>query len=473
MLKIQIISKLIKNLGHIPTKGQKLVMDMLSEVVLDPGKNEIILLKGFAGTGKTTLIRSLVKVLGEFHLKSVLLAPTGRAAKVLSNIALKDAYTIHKKIYRQKSSKDGFGKFVLEKNLHSNTLFIIDEASMISNHAFDNSIFGSGRVLDDLIEFVYNDKRCKLLLIGDTAQLPPVGLEISPALDPLILEGYGMKVREGFLDEVVRQSKNSGILYNATEIRKLLVKKSFEIPSVKLDNFTDITRLYGEYLVEELTSSYDREGIENSIVVVRSNKMANRYNQGIRNTILWREEEVSTGDFLMVVKNNYFWLQENESVGFIANGDIIEILKINGYQERYGFRFADMVLKLKDYANLEFEAKVLLDTIHVETASMSNEDNKKLFYSVLEDYSKENSRKKQFDGVRNDEFFNALQVKFGYAVTCHKAQGGQWKNVFVDQGFIREDMVNIEYLRWLYTAITRATSKLYLVNFSDKFFTPQ
>ena len=470
MLKIHIISELIKNLGHIPTEGQKLVMDMLSEVVLDPGKREIILLKGFAGTGKTTLIRSFVKVLGELHMKSVLLAPTGRAAKVLSNITLKVAYTIHKKIYRQKSSKDGFGKFVLEKNLHSNTFFIIDEASMISNHAFDNSIFGSGKVLDDLIEYVYNDKRCKLLLIGDTAQLPPVGLEISPALDPLVLEGYGMKVREGFLDEVVRQSENSGILYNATEIRKLLVKKSFDIPSVKHENFTDITRLYGEDLVEELTSSYDREGIENSIVVVRSNKMANRYNQGIRNTILWREEEVSTGDFLMVVKNNYFWLQENESVGFIANGDIVEILKINGYQERYGFRFADMVLKLKDYADIEFEAKVLLDTIHVEAASMSNEENKKLFYSVQEDYSEESSKKKQFDGVRNNEYFNALQVKFGYAVTCHKAQGGQWKNIFVDQGFISEDMVNIEYLRWLYTAITRATSKLYLVNFSDKFF---
>jgi len=472
MLKIQIISKLIKNLGHIPTEGQKMVMDMISEVVLDPEKKEVVLLKGFAGTGKTTLIRSLVKVFGEFHFKSVLLAPTGRAAKVLSNIALKDAYTIHKKIYRQKSSKDGFGKFVLEKNLYSNTLFIIDEASMISNHAFNNSIFGSGRVLDDLIEYVYNDKRCKLLLIGDTAQLPPVGLEISPALDPLVLAGYGMTVREGFLDEVVRQSKNSGILYNATEIRKLLVKKSFEIPSVKLENFTDIARLHGEDLVEGLSSSYDREGLENSIVVVRSNKMANRYNQGIRNTILWREEEVSTGDFLMVVKNNYFWLQENESVGFIANGDIVEILRINGYQERYGFRFADMVLKLKDYADIEFEAKVLLDTIHVEAASMSNEENKKLFYSVLEDYSKESSKKKQFDGVRNDEFYNALQVKFGYAVTCHKAQGGQWKNVFIDQGFIREDMVNIEYLRWLYTAITRATSKLYLVNFSDKFFTP-
>ncbi len=472
MLKFQIISKLIKNLGHIPTEGQKFVMDMLSEVILDPDKREIILLKGFAGTGKTTLIRSLVKVLGEFHIKSVLLAPTGRAAKVLSNIALKDAYTIHKKIYRQKSSKDGFGKFVLEKNLHSNTLFIIDEASMISNHAFNNSIFGSGRVLDDLIEFVYNDKRCKLLLIGDTAQLPPVGLEISPALNPLVLEGYGMEVREGFLDEVVRQSKNSGILHNATEIRRLLVKKSFEIPSIKIENFTDITRLHGEDLVEELSSSYDREGLENSIVVVRSNKMANSYNQGIRNTILWREEEVSTGDFLMVVKNNYFWLQENESVGFIANGDIVEILKINEYQERYGFRFADMVLKLKDYANLEFEAKVLLDTIHVEAASMSSEENKKLFYSVLEDYSKESSKKKQFDGVRNDEFYNALQVKFGYAVTCHKAQGGQWNNIFVDQGFIKEDMVNIEYLRWLYTAITRATSKLYLVNFSDKFFIP-
>lgn len=470
MLKIHINSILLRNLGHTPTSGQEVVLDMLSEVILDPGKREIILLKGFAGTGKTTLIRSFVKVLFELQLKSVLLAPTGRAAKVLANIAGKDAFTIHKKIYRQRSSKDGFGKFVLEKNLHSNTFFIVDEASMISNSSFDNSIFGSGRVLDDLVKYVYNDKRCKLILIGDTAQLPPVGLEISPALDPSVLKGYGMTVGEGFLDEVVRQSEDSGILFNATKVRKLLSKKSFELPSVKLENFTDITRVFGVDLVEEITSTYDRDGLENSIIVVRSNKMANRYNQGIRNEILWREEEVSTGDYLMVVKNNYFWLQENESVGFIANGDILEILKIKGYQERYGFRFADMVLKLLDYTNIEFEAKVLLDTLHVEAASLSNEENKKLFYSILEDYSEESSKKKQFESVRDNKFFNALQVKFGYAVTCHKAQGGQWKNVFIDQGFLSENMVNIEYLRWLYTAITRATSKLYLVNFSDKFF---
>lgn len=470
MLKIHINSILLRNLGHTPTSGQEVVLDMLSEVILDPGKREIILLKGFAGTGKTTLIRSFVKVLRELQLKSVLLAPTGRAAKVLANIAGKEAFTIHKKIYRQKSSKDGFGKFVLEENLHSNTFFIVDEASMISNSSFDNSIFGSGRVLDDLVKYVYNDKRCKLILIGDTAQLPPVGLEISPALDPTVLKGYGMTVREGFLDEVVRQSEDSGILFNATKVRKLLSKKSFELPSVKLENFTDITRVFGVDLVEEITSTYDRDGLENSIIVVRSNKMANRYNQGIRNEILWREEEVSTGDYLMVVKNNYFWLQEDESVGFIANGDILEILKIKGYQERYGFRFADMVFKLLDYTNIEFEAKVLLDTLHVEAASLSNEENKKLFYSILEDYSEESSKKKQFESVRENKFFNALQVKFGYAVTCHKAQGGQWKNVFVDQGFLSEDKVNIEYLRWLYTAITRATSNLYLVNFSDKFF---
>lgn len=470
MLKIHINSILLRNLDHTPTSGQEVVLDMLSEVILDPGKREIILLKGFAGTGKTTLIRSFVKVLRELQLKSVLLAPTGRAAKVLANIAGKEAFTIHKKIYRQKSSKDGFGKFVLEENLHSNTFFIVDEASMISNSSFDNSIFGSGRVLDDLVKYVYNDKRCKLILIGDTAQLPPVGLEISPALDPTVLKGYGMTVREGFLDEVVRQSEDSGILFNATKVRKLLSKKSFELPSVKLENFTDITRVFGVDLVEEITSTYDRDGLENSIIVVRSNKMANRYNQGIRNEILWREEEVSTGDYLMVVKNNYFWLQEDESVGFIANGDILEILKIKGYQERYGFRFADMVFKLLDYTNIEFEAKVLLDTLHVEAASLSNEENKKLFYSILEDYSEESSKKKQFESVRENKFFNALQVKFGYAVTCHKAQGGQWKNVFVDQGFLSEDKVNIEYLRWLYTAITRATSNLYLVNFSDKFF---
>jgi len=470
MLKNHIIASLEDNLEHEPTSSQQELMGVLADFILRPDRKEVLLVKGFAGTGKTTLLSALVKTLQSFRLRSVLMAPTGRAAKVFASFAGKTAYTIHKKIYRQKSTKDGFGKFVLEKNLHHKTFFLVDEASMISNMNVEMSVFGSGRLLDDLISYVYNDKSCKMILIGDTAQLPPVGLEISSALDKKILEGYGLEIHELFLKDIVRHSIGSGILMNATSVRKQIESGDIRIPVLNLEGYQDILRISGENLLEEITISYDRSGMDSSKIIVRSNKWANKYNAGIRNQILWKESEVSIGDLIMIVKNNYYWADEENRIDFIANGDIAEIIKIKSYQERYGFRFADLVIKFPDYQDLELTAKVLLDTITLEAASMGEKENKELFYAVLEDYPEAKTKKQRFDQVRNDPFFNALQIKFAYAVTCHKAQGGQWPVVFIDQGYLNQDMINIEYLRWLYTAMTRATEKLYLVNFKDEYF---
>ncbi len=470
MLKNHLISIISGNLGYEPTASQDALMEVLADFILRPDRKEVLLVKGFAGTGKTTLISALVKTLQHFRLRSVLMAPTGRAAKVFASFAGKTAYTIHKKIYRQKSTRDGFGKFVLEKNLHHKTLFLVDEASMISNQSRELSIFGSGRLLDDLITYVYNENSCKLILIGDTAQLPPVGLEISSALDKKVLEGYDLEVHEVFLSDIVRQALGSGILMNATSIRNQIESNDIRLPSLNLKGFDDIIRISGEDLIEEISGVYDKKGMESTMIVVRSNKMANKYNAGIRNQILWKESEIANGDYIMVVKNNYFWVDDDHQIDFIANGDIAEIKKIASYEERYGYRFADLVLTFPDYNNLELKAKAMLDTIMIEAPALNENQNKELFYKVLEDYPDTKSKKQQFDRVRNDPFFNALQIKFAYAVTCHKAQGGQWPTVFIDQGYLNQEMINIEYLRWLYTAITRATEKLYLVNFRDEYF---
>jgi len=469
MLTDHIKNIILEKLEFQPTIDQNNLIDGLSEFIMDNDSNSVLLIKGYAGTGKTTIISALVKAFKSLKIKSVLLAPTGRAAKVLSAFSKKAAYTIHKKIYKQKSSKDGFGVFVLDTNLHSNTFFIVDEASMISNSG-DNSIFGSGRLLDDLIKYVYNDKSCKLILIGDVAQLPPVRIEISPALETKQFDFYNLKVLEYNLRKVVRQKENSGILFNATNIRNLISEENYVFPKLELNEIADIEKVPGNELIEKISDSYDKSGYEDTIIITRSNKRANQYNKGIRNQILWREEEISVGDFLMVVKNNYFWIDESEEIDFIANGDIAEILKIKKYEERYGFRFADVTLRLIDYSGLEIDCKIILDTLDINSAALSSDDNKQLFYNVLEDYQNENTKKKQYKGVKNDEFFNALQVKFSYAITCHKAQGGQWKNVFIDHGYVNEDMMNKEYLRWLYTAFTRPTEKLYLVNFDKRFF---
>jgi exodeoxyribonuclease V len=470
MLKDHIKKSILTKLGLKPTNDQLKLIEDLSEFIIDTDSRKVFLVKGYAGTGKTTVISALVKTTEELNIKSLLLAPTGRAAKVLSSYSQKSAFTIHKKIYRQKSSKDGFGTFVLNVNLLSNTLFIVDEASMISNQSNDISIFGSGQLLNDLLSFVYNDKNCKLILVGDTAQLPPVGIEISPALDAKYLSSYNYKVKEVTLTEVLRQSKESGVLYNATQVRTLMNSKLDDFPKIQVDQFIDIEAITGTELLEKISDSYDKYGLENTIIITRSNKRANQYNKGIRSKILWREEEIAAGDLIMVVKNNYFWILENEDIDFIANGDIAEIVKIKKYTERYGYRFADVVLRFIDYNNVEIGCKIILDTLDIATAALPSDDNKKLFYNILEDYADVKAKKPKYEKVKNNPFFNALQVKFAYAVTCHKAQGGQWKSVFVDHGYFADHQVDIEFLRWLYTALTRTTDKLYLVNFNKRFF---
>lgn len=471
MLKDHIKSCILKNFEHEPTRGQVKLIENLSEFILDDDPHQLFILKGYAGTGKTTVISALVRATEELKIRSLLLAPTGRAAKVLSSYSKKPAFTIHKKIYRQKSSKDGFGTFVLNANLYSNTLFIVDEASMISNQSNDISIFGSGRLLNDLLEFVYNDKNCKLILIGDTAQLPPVGIELSPALDIDVLSSFNYKVKEIVLTQVLRQSEESGILFNATQVRSNILSKPVEFPKIQVDQFNDIETLSGNELIEKINDSYDKYGLENTIVITRSNKRANQYNKGIRSKILWREEEIAVGDFIMVVKNNYFWISDNENIDFIANGDIAEIIQIKKYTERYGFRFADVVIRLIDYNNIEITCKIILDTLDINSAALTSDDNKKLFYNIVEDYAETKRKKAKYEKVKMNPFFNALQVKFAYAVTCHKAQGGQWKSVFVDHGYFSDEMMDVEFLRWLYTAFTRPTEKLYLVNFNKRFFT--
>ena len=470
MLKNHISGLLAENLGYEPTAAQLTFIDVMAGFITPGNEMDILLLNGYAGTGKTTLVRSLVRTLDEFKQHYVLLAPTGRAAKVLAAYTGKPAYTVHKKIYRQKSARDGLGLFVLDRNLKANTLFIVDEASMIANQESDKSMFGSGRLLDDLVEYVYSKSGCKLLLIGDTAQLPPVGLDISPALDPAVMEQYDLSVKSVFLDDVVRQSLDSGILVNANMLRKGVEKKAKAWPQFETSTFPDISRIYGSDLIEEITESFDRGKMANTIVVTRSNKRANLYNEGIRNKILWKEEEITKGDMMMVVRNNYFWAQEEPELDFIANGDIAEIVEIEDYQDRYGFRFADVLLRFPDYNDTELDTKIMLDTISLESPSLGYEENRQLYFNILEDYPDIKNKKKKYELVREHAFFNALQVKFAYAITCHKAQGGQWDTVFVDQGYMKEEMIDTEYYRWLYTAVTRATKRLYLVNFGDQLF---
>ena len=465
-----IYNNLCKNLGNTPTDDQSDALKKISGYICDNNNDVIFLMTGYAGTGKTSIISSVVKTLDLLRMRAVLLAPTGRAAKVLASYSGRQAFTVHKKIYRQKSSKDGLGSFSLDRNLHKDTFFIVDEASMVSNSSGDSSLFGSGKLLDDLIEYVYSGTDCKLILVGDTAQLPPVGSVLSPALDPASLGGYGFGLISCELRQVVRQSETSGVLMNATRVRLQVAETNLVHPSIDCINYKDTIRITGEELIDEISSAYGTCGMEGTIIVVNSNKQANRYNQGIRNRIFFREEEISPGDMVMVVKNNYFIIDEDEDgAGFIANGDIAEVKKIRKYEERYGFHFADMVLKFPDY-NLEIESKVMMDVLHLDTPALPSEKNKELYQSILADYLNIKNRRKQFEAVKNNPYFNALQIKFAYAVTCHKAQGGQWERVFIDQGMFNRNEITIDYLRWFYTALTRSTDKVYLVNFSENFF---
>ena len=471
MLKNHIKALLHKNLTFTATHCQSRLIDGISECISHADKDRIILIRGFAGTGKTTMISSLTKSLLSVKIRSVLLAPTGRAAKVMSGYTGMPAYTIHKKIYRQQSSADGMGKFVLDRNLHTNTFFIIDEASMISNGNGDSLVFGSGRLLDDLYEYVCSGFNCRLIITGDTAQLPPVGINVSPALDQFTLGGYGTEVKVFELTDVVRQASDSGILSCATQIRNMISggnSKGF----IKLDisSFTDIERISGEELAENLSLCYEKHGVYETTVITRSNKRANLYNNGIRNSILFREDQISRGDLLMIVKNNYYWKDDDGRLDFIANGDIGEIVTIYGYEELYGFHYADICLRLIDYEDMELDCKIFLDTLSIDTASFSVAQNRKLIDSVSEDYIEINNKQKRWEKIRNNPYFNALQVKYAYALTCHKAQGGQWKSVFVDHGYLVEGMVDNEFYRWLYTAFTRSVEKLYLVNFQPAFF---
>jgi len=465
-----IYNSLCKNLGNVPTEDQSESLKKIAAYICDNNNDVIFLMTGYAGTGKTSVIGAIVKTLDALRMRSVLLAPTGRAAKVLASYSGRQAFTVHKKIYRQKSSKDGFGSFSLDRNLHKDTFFIVDESSMVSNSSGDSSLFGSGKLLDDLIEFVYSGVDCKLILVGDTAQLPPIGAIVSPALDPQSLGNYGFGLISCELRQVVRQSETSGVLMNATRVRLQVAESNLVHPSIDCINYKDTIRITGEELIDEISTAYGACGMEGTIIVVNSNKQANRYNQGIRNRIFFREEEISAGDMVMVVKNNYSIIDENEEgPGFIANGDIAEVKKIRKYEERYGFRFADMVLKFPDY-DLEVESKVMMDVLHLDTPALPSDKNKELYQNILADYIDLKTRKKQFEAVKNNPYFNALQIKFAYAVTCHKAQGGQWERVFIDQGMFNRNEITIDYLRWFYTALTRSTDRVYLVNFAEDFF---
>ena len=454
-----------QNFPYQPTLEQEKVMQRLSDFLFLPKNDAIFLLKGYAGTGKTSLFSALVKTLGQLQQKCVLLAPTGRAAKVFASYAGHPAYTIHKKIYRQHSVSADMGGFSLNDNLAKHTLFIVDEASMISNEGLAGSVFGSGYLLDDLVQFVYSGEGCRLMLMGDTAQLPPVGEDLSPALSAEALRGYSLQVFEETLTQVVRHGQESGVLWNATALRQLIAADNYyALPKIKVNGFADIRIISGETLIMSLEECYQRDGEDDTIVICRTNKRANIYNKGIRAQILWREEELEGGDRLMVAKNNYFWTQQEKQLDFIANGEMAVVRRIRNERTLYGFRFADVTLMLPD-CDAEIVATVLLDTLHSEAPALTKEENERLFNEVLEDYSDITQKRDRLKKLKEDPYYNALQIKYAYAVTCHKAQGGQWKNVFIDQGYMPEDALTPDYFRWLYTAFTRATGTLYLVNY--------
>ncbi len=464
MLQNFIASRILAELPFEPTEQQTQLIQELGVFLMSTDSEKAFLLRGYAGTGKTSVVSALVRALNELKQKTVLLAPTGRAAKVIAGYSGFPAFTIHKKIYRQKSMSEF--RFQLADNLHTHTLFIVDEASMISNVGTE-STFGTGRLLDDLVEFVYSSDGCSLLILGDTAQLPPVMQPHSPALECDKLQGYGLKVHEFTLTHVVRQALESGILHNATLLRQQLVdERTAEFPRFDLLGFADIHKLNGMELIDEIQRSYDGVGVEDTIVVTRSNKRANIYNNGIRARVMMKEDELTNGDLLMVTRNNYFWNKPYKEIDFIANGDILEVMRVGKYHNMYDFRFVDLTLRSLDY-EWEIDARIWLDALQAESPTAMNELTNKLFQAIAEDYPEITSKKVLYKKILESEYFNALQVKFAYAVTCHKAQGGQWKKVFIDPGQIAEEQLNSDFYRWLYTALTRASETVFLVNFPD------
>ncbi len=471
MQSITIATQIYEKLSVQPTENQKKIIESFSNYLSEDNSSTFFILNGYAGTGKTTLIAAIVSALKSLGIKTILLAPTGRAAKVLSQYSGEKALTIHKRIYREQTNAAYESKFSLNINRENEALFIVDEASMLSSGTnADKTIFGSGSLLDDLIQYVRSGKRCRLMLVGDSAQLPPVGDDYSPALSPVEFLPFGEVVYQT-MDEVVRQEQSSGILFNATLVRCMLENSIFEIPHLDMQ-YSDIEAVNGGEFLEKLQECYDRYGRDQTIVITRSNKRANRYNEGIRRNILFAEEEIESGDMLMVVKNNYHYTERIEDcpMSFIANGDIARLKRIRRFEELYGFRYANAVLEFGDYDNTEIECKVLLDTINSESPSLTYEQSQKLFYEVEKDYADIKSKIKRFKEIRENEYFNALQVKFSYAVTCHKAQGGQWSAVFIDRFLFGDEPMTKDMLRWLYTALTRATERVFLVNFDEKFF---
>ena len=459
-------------LGMVPTAEQEHAIDVFSLFMTDRDDRVVMILRGSAGTGKTTLAGAIVRAMNVLKQKMILLAPTGRAAKVFALNADHPAYTIHRRIYRQKSAGD-IAAFNLNYNNNRDTLFMIDEASMIANQGYGDSSFGSGCLLDDLMQFVYNGANCRMVLVGDKAQLPPVGEDESPALMSDVLRAYGMKVYECDLNQVLRQKADegaeSGILWNATRIRTMI--DDWILPKIRFQGFADIVRVPGDELIDSLATSYSRAGMDETIVITRSNKRANIYNQGIRNMVLDREDELCRGDQLMIVKNNYYWgkemgekTKENGGLEFLANGDVAVVRRVRNVHELFGFRFAEVTMELPDYDNYELTATVILDSLATEAPALSREQQEQLYNAVMEDYADIPQKAERVKKLKADKYYNALQIKFAYAVTCHKAQGGQWAHVYLDQGYMTDDMLSPDYIHWLYTAFTRATEKLFLVN---------
>lgn len=469
MKSTRIATQIYAKICFQTTFGQKKIIEKLSEWLESDDFSRIFVLNGYAGTGKTTLIAAAVAALKESGMRTVLLAPTGRAAKVLARYSGEKALTVHKHIYRERTNADYESKFTLNLNREQNTLFIVDEASMLSVTSSD-ATFGSGSLLDDLVRYVRSGRACRLMLVGDSAQLPPVGCDFSPALDPDTLSRYG-EVEYCTLDEVVRQEAESGILFNATMVRCMLERGIVAVPRFEMD-FPDIEAVEGGEFLELLGDAYAKYGRDEVIVITRSNKRANRYNEGIRRHVLGAEEEIESGDMLMVVKNNYYYTERVEEcpMHFVANGDIVRLKRLRRFEDFYGFRFANAVLEFPDYDDTQLECKILLDTIASESPSLTRDEQTRLFYEVEKDYLDIKSKIKRFKEIRENPHFNALQVKFSYAVTCHKAQGGQWRAVFVDRCLFGDEQITTDLMRWLYTALTRATDKLYLVNFDERFY---
>lgn len=469
MIQDELVYQILQDFGFEPTQDQRNALHIFARFMTDRSENAAMILRGSAGTGKTSLAGAIVRAVNRLRIKVSLLAPTGRAAKVFSLNAGLATSTIHRKIYREKAFNGADGQFQLNNNMFRDMLFMVDEASMISLSQ-SNTTFGSGRLLDDLVQYVYsNGANCRLLLIGDKAQLPPVGEQESPALRADVLKAYGLQVYECDLNEVLRQSQHSGILWNATAIREMITyNTATQLPQIHLKGFADISIVQGNELIESLASSYSAVGMDETMVITRSNKRANIFNQGIRNTILGREEELTTGDLVMVVKNKYLEKDRSTDISFIANGDHAVVRRVRNIRELYGFRFADVALEFPDYNNTELDTVVVLDTLTTEAPALTHEQNDKLFQSVMEDYADVPRKTDRMKQLREDEYFNAMQIKFGYAVTCHKAQGGQWAHIYLDQGYMTDEMLTPDYIHWLYTAFTRATEHLYLVNWSQK-----